>query len=221
MHYGLTGKYGLVAADANYVTSHKLVLNSCLLTPPGTKFHFAVKSTDSSGNAAASTDKAFAAKSASLIVKVVDQHKGSITGAKVTVGDQSAVTDDNGQALLNSLPPVCKSAVTIVYKGKTTKTNFTLTPDSQGVLPSSVTLTAQRSSTNPLVIVVPLVIVLALVAWVVSKRGGGNDGGIKDLRTPGGPPSGSGGSAGPSTTPPSSSGAPTPTVVRPTIPPRT
>lgn len=223
MDYGIgSGKYILSAHSNKLVKAHKVVLNSSLLVP-GTEYHFVVKSVDAAGHTAASSDQTFTTKGATLVITVVDHNKKPVKDAKVTIGKISGTTDKDGRVTLTGLP-VGKVKAVIEYNGK--KTNASVTVDrinSKSAEPQSVTLIIERTSNHTATIVIVVLALLAIaVALFISRRGGG-DGGIKDLRSLMGDDkdklgqSSSGGSSSPS----ESSSAPTPTIVRPTIPPRT
>jgi hypothetical protein len=118
--YGITTNYELTNGNGLYVTVHKLSLSYKLLNPD-TTFHFTVKSVDSSGNAATSPDQTFTTKagSASLRVKIVDQNNKPLKDAKVTISRVTGKTDKNGQVTLSELA-VGSASVKVDYNGKKT-----------------------------------------------------------------------------------------------------
>jgi hypothetical protein len=227
LNYGLSQNYNLTAGDNNFVTAHKIVLNTDLLSP-GVEYHFAVKSVDPSGNAAASEDQTFTTKGATVIVTVIDQNKKPVPQAKVTFNKSTGVTDKDGHATLTNLQ-IGKLVGVVNYKGKQTVASIEVKPIDPNGAPQAVTLTIKKSSNYLVFIIVPLLLLAVLLAVVMKSRGGDGDNEIKDLR---GLISGNGKDSGtkktdntPASTPasaPSSSSTPTtgPTVVRPTIPPR-
>ncbi|MGZ6005605.1 MAG: cohesin domain-containing protein, partial [Candidatus Saccharimonadales bacterium] len=100
--YGPTTTYGLAAADSAMVTTHKVVLNSALLTP-GQLYHFVIKSIDAAGNTAAGTDRTFSTAGLDMVITVIDQNKKPVAKANVNFQGKSAKTDKNGRATLKDL----------------------------------------------------------------------------------------------------------------------
>jgi outer membrane biosynthesis protein TonB len=84
--YGITTNYELTNGNGLYVKSHKLALSYKLLNPD-TEFHVRVKSVDASGNVATAADQTFTTKAgnAILAVKVIDQKNNPVEGATVTI----------------------------------------------------------------------------------------------------------------------------------------
>lgn len=224
--YGLSsGKYILSAHSGKSVKAHKVVLNTSLLVP-GTEYHFVVKSVDGTGHTATSSDQTFTTKGATLAITVVDHNKKPVKGAKVTIGKVSGTTDKNGHVTLSGLP-VGKTTAVIEYNGK--KTNASITVNritSEDAAPQPVTLIIERTGNHTAAIAIIVLALLAIAAvFFVSRRGGG-DGGIKDVRSfmddhKDHHESGAAGGGNSGSSESSSSSAPTPTIVKPTIPPRT
>jgi hypothetical protein len=220
--YGLSENYNLAAGDNNFVTAHKVTLNTNLLAP-GTDFHFIVKSADPSGNTASGSDQLFTTKGATLVVTVIDQHKKPVAQAKVTFNKSMGVTDKNGHATLTNLP-IGKQVGTVNYKGKQTIASIVIKPIDPSASPQTVTLSIKKSNNHVWFILIPLLLLAVILAAVAKSKGGGGDTGIKDLR---GLIAGSGKDAPPKSntsattpTPPAANTPAGPTVVRPTIPPR-
>jgi hypothetical protein len=245
--YGITTNYELTNGNAIYVTDHKLNLNYKLLNPD-TLFHFKVKSIDAAGNIANSQDQTFATKAghAILAIKVVDQSNKAVEGAKLTIGQQRGTTDKNGHSTIGGLAPG-KASVTINYNGKTTKKDIQIeTPHGEA---QNITLTIQRSKNYTAIILLPTLglIVLAAGAYFLSGGLGGSKsfpgasstdesivvgGGAGSTTSPGGgvtPPEKETpvtqknthkADAKSQATPVDGKEAPPPTIVRPTIPPR-
>lgn len=228
--YGINTGYGLTAVDNNYVTAHKVVLNSALLSP-GVTYHFRVKSTDPSGNTSSSPDATFTTKGASLQVTVVDQNNKRVSGAKVTFGSHSGTTDKQGQVIIDGLT-LGKQAGTVSYRGKSTPVTVQVS-DSTGK-PQAVSFKIQTTSAYAVWIIAAAVLVLLLgvAALIVRKGRGGTPGpsegggnpfsGIKKLfshrkqNTSGGP----GGTINPTVAPPSASSTDStstndPNIIRP------
>jgi hypothetical protein len=116
--YGPSQNYGLSDSDSQLVTDHKIVLKSPLISPV-TLYHLTVKSVDNAGNATTSPDVTFTTKGASLLATVTSKSNKKLSGAKVTFGTQTAITDKTGTVIINDLP-LGKQTGTIIYKGKTT-----------------------------------------------------------------------------------------------------
>jgi hypothetical protein len=170
VNYGINTGYGLAGGDNNFVTAHKVILSSALLSP-GVKYHFVVKSVDPSGNAVSGNDQTFKTKGVPLAVTVVNQNKKAVKGAKVTLGDSTGTTDKNGRVTLSDLPEG-KLVGTVTYKGKDHVVNVEVkTPDPKATAPQSATFTIKTPGTNLLIILLPLILILLLVgAWVMRKR---------------------------------------------------
>jgi hypothetical protein len=221
--YGINTGYGLASGDNNLVTAHKVILNSALLSP-GVKYHFVVKSVDPSGNAVAAQDQTFKTKGMSLAVTVVNQKKKALNGAKVELADSNGTTDKDGRVTITDLP-IGKIVGTVTYKGKQHVVSAEVKPaDPQTTSPQTATF-AINVSTNWLIIILPLILVLlGLAVWYMRKR----DKKLKDLLghfpTIGGSGSsgGSGGAGSVPTAPSGSSNASSnastgSTIIRPTI----
>jgi hypothetical protein len=224
--YGLNNGYGLAAGDNNFVTAHKMVLNSALLTP-GTQYHFVVKSVDPAGNAVAGADKTFTTKGATLAVKVVDQKNKPVKDAKVNLGNAVGVTDKNGQTTLTGLQ-VGKIVGIVTYKGKQNVVTVDVKPISAKGTPQSVALSIQKQGSHLLVILLPLLTLLLLVGALVMMRKNKNAWSslknyLASLKPKGKGDSGSGGGTTPikpDVGPSVSKSQSDPSVIRPTIPPR-
>jgi hypothetical protein len=238
--YGITTKYELTNGNGLYVSVHKLALSYKLLNPD-TTFHFTVKSVDSSGNTATSPDQIFTTKAgtASLKVKVVDQNNKPVEGAQVTISRVTGKTDKNGQVTLQELA-VGSASVKIDYHGKkTTKTVDVDTSPNQ-----SVTITVQKSKNYAPIIIIATVVLLALAGGAFFLSGGSGGSGddepmviggssspppdpaetpaLKepkpDAKTPETKPSAKSSTSAEAFDP--AKDPPPPTIVRPTIPPR-
>lgn len=224
--YGINNGYGLTAGDSNFVTAHKMVLDSALLEP-GTQYHFIVKSVDPSGNASSSKDQAFTTKGATVVATVVNQKKKPVSQAKVTINGVSGVTNSKGQVTLSGLQ-VGKTVAVITYKNKQTPVDLTVKPISDTSTPQDVTLSIQVASSHTWLILLPLLLLAALVLWALRTRRLGPPPKNQSTTTTNkkGPGSGSNnskptsGGSSPSK-PASNSNTPSgPTIVKPTILPR-
>jgi hypothetical protein len=244
--YGITTKYELTNGNDIFVTDHSLNLNYKLLNPD-TTFHFRIKSVDGSGNVSLSPDQTFNTKAgnAVLTVKVVDQNNNPLQGAKVSIDKESATTNQTGSATLSGLAPG-DASVAVIYKGKKTTKNVSIDVPNGAV--QNITIAIQKPKNYTPYVLIPIIGVLALAAgaYFLSSGGGlgkGKFGGptVDDSTFIGGGGAGStitpAGSVTPPTTtaqePPKATKAPVPkvapiddkeaippTIVRPTIPPR-
>jgi hypothetical protein len=177
--------YYLTAQDSNLATTHKLTFDSSSLSP-GTEYHFKVKSTDAAGNAGSSEEQFFTTKGLSMLVNVVDQNKRPVPQAKVTIGDSTGVTNNDGQATLNGLK-IGKSTATIEYKKSKTVTSVDVQPptDASFSVAPDVTLSIVKPTSHIIYIVPPLVLLGLILLFFGSRarhNGGGGDSGVKDLR---------------------------------------
>jgi hypothetical protein len=166
--YGFGTGYGVVANDPNPVTDHKIVLNTATLAP-NTEYHFVVKSVDPAGNAAADSDKTFKTKGAVLTVTVLDQNKKAVTNAKVEIGGASAVTNSKGQATLQDLQ-IGKTLAAVTYKGKQTVFNVTVKPIDPKNSAQAETFTIKVSHNLVWILVLPIIFLLAALAFIFRKR---------------------------------------------------
>ncbi len=175
--YGVNSGYGLATGDGSFVLTHKLTLNSALITP-GEQYHFVVKSVDSAGNAATSQDQTFTTKGATLNVTVVDQYSQPVYKAKVTIGSVWGITDKKGQVALSGLQDG-KTVAVVNYKNSRTPVNIEVKSTSPGSAPQSLTLTIHRPFNHLLLILLPLLGLAALVALTASVKAGGLKGSKK------------------------------------------
>jgi hypothetical protein len=177
--------YYITAKDGNLTTTHKIALDSSSLSP-ATEYHFKVKSVDAAGNAGSSEEQFFTTKGLTMLVTVLDQNKRPVPQAKVTIGDSTGVTNNEGQATINGLK-IGKSTATVEYKKSKTVTSLEVMPptDANFSVAPDVTLSIVKP-TSHIIYIVPPIILLALILLFFGSRarrgGGGNDEGVKDLR---------------------------------------
>jgi hypothetical protein len=180
--YGLTAGYGITATSEGFVTDHKVTLSSALLVP-GTTYHYMVRSVDPGGNTVTSNDATFSTKGATLAVTVINQKNKPVSGAKVTLGKQSALTDKKGVAQVKDLP-IGRINGFIEHKGKQTPVSAEVKPIDPSGTPQPVTFKIEAAEINPLLLIVPLLAVLAGIVYLIRKnRGQGNGGSGKSLKS--------------------------------------
>lgn len=169
VEYGTSKSYGLVATDNNLVTAHKLKLNSPLIVP-AQQYNYRVKSTDAAGNAATSPDSTFKTQGVNLAITVIDQDNKPVSGAKVSVLDASATTDQNGHATIATSEG--KQTLVIDYKGHTYAQAINVKPPDAKNTPQAFksSITTKSGLLWPLVLIVILV---AIIAWLIGKGGHG------------------------------------------------
>ncbi|MCX9028215.1 MAG: carboxypeptidase regulatory-like domain-containing protein [Candidatus Methanoperedens sp.] len=106
VEYGITDRYGTsTTLNTNSVTSHSQ--NLYVLTA-STTYHFSVKSNDTAGNLAKSSDQIFTTQDLSGAISgtVIDANsKLAIQNSIVTDGTRSATTDQNGNYTISNVPP--------------------------------------------------------------------------------------------------------------------
>lgn len=102
--YATSKAYFLTALKGDLVTSHSVVLDSRFLEP-GTTYHFMVRSKDSSGNEAKSSDQTFSTVGYEVKVSITDEFSKQIGKTKVTLHStaQTATTDRNGVATFKNV----------------------------------------------------------------------------------------------------------------------
>lgn len=102
--YATSKAYFLTAGKGDLVTSHSVVLDSRFLEP-GTTYHFMVRSKDSSGNEAKSSDQTFSTVGYEVKVTITDEFGKEIGKTKVTLHStaQTATTDRNGVATFKNV----------------------------------------------------------------------------------------------------------------------
>jgi len=167
--YGPSKGYGLAAVEAISNTVHKLVLNSRLIQP-GVTYHYSIKATDTSGNSATTPDATFTTAGAQLSIKVINQNKKTLAGAKVEFQDKSATTDKNGLAILKDLT-LGKATGVITYHGSKYPFSANITSADK---PSSVTVQIKVPTNYTLPIIIGLIILLAadyLLGWKTGRGG--------------------------------------------------
>jgi hypothetical protein len=175
----------------------------------------------------------------------VDENNRPVEGAKVSIGKQSDTTNQSGSATISGLAPGNNSVV-VAYKGKKTTKQVNIdTPDG---VPQNVTIKIQKPTNVLPYVLIPVigVLVLAAGAYFLGSLGGGKpgsismgssepvsdsivNGGTGSTITPGGgvappapvpPPNLPKAPSSPKIEPLDGKEAPPPTIVRPTIPPR-
>jgi hypothetical protein len=168
--YGTDKSYGLSASDGNLVTSHKVVLNSSLVEP-AKQYHFIVKSADAAGNVTADTDGTFTTEGAKVLVTLTDNKKQPIKGAKVSLQDNTAVTDNNGKATIGGASIGRQTLVASYHRHNYSKTILVAPPDPKNS-PQDFAMQIEPSASFPVyIIVIPILLLLGLIAWLI-KRGG-------------------------------------------------
>lgn len=167
--YGTSKSYGLSASDSALVTAHKVKLSSPLIIP-AQQYHYLVKSADASGNSASGADGTFTTEGANVAVTVTDQNNKAVKGAKVTLLDSSATTDDKGHALIKGAT-VGRQTLVVEYKGHTYAQVITVNPPDAKNTAQAVksSITTKSGLIWPLVL---CLILLAIIVWLI-KRGGG------------------------------------------------
>jgi hypothetical protein len=246
--YGVTTTYELTTGNGLYVTSHKLALNY-KLPYPDTQFHYKIKSVDAGGNIATTDDQVYTtiAGSSILAIKVIDQKNKPVVGAAVTIGRVIGKTDKDGKVTLSGLG-AGKSVAIINASGHKTTKNINIDPPTGAA--QSITLSILTSKNYLPIIILPAVGLLVLAAGAYFLRGGsggsklpfsgstkvvGNftsmGGSVGSTTSPGGivapPPTTNVNNTKPKAKPTAeevnfdpTKNPPPPTIVRPTIPPR-
>lgn len=181
--YGLDSNYGLAASNSDYVTQHKVVLDSAILKP-GTTFNYRISSSDPSGNVATEKNRTFSTAGLTAQIKVIDQESKPVSGATVKYQQSSAKTNDKGITSLNNLP---SGKVTIVVSqgGKDTSIPAVVKVSSDGKV-SPIVLKINKASKpfiNYLIIGGALLIVLIALIMLV-KRMSGNKSSDREVITP-------------------------------------
>lgn len=183
--YGLNTGYGLSAVDPKLVTEHSLTISSPVIEA-GTTYHYMVKSVDAAGNAVSSNDGTFSTRGYDLDVKVINQRKSAVSGAKVTIDGKSGVTNRSGQATIKDLP-LGRLAGTVEHKGKKTTVDVTVeAPKAEG---KNQTATFQiKTAKNIWLTSAAVLAALALAAalgWkYLKQRRGGRGGGAANRPSP-------------------------------------
>lgn len=152
--------YFLTATDPALATNHQLSLNKELLTSG--QYHFIVKSTDSGGNTALSTDASFSVNTIEVKAKVINQEDKSVKGAKVTLGCSSGTTDQNGQTTLKNVPALKKIEGTVEHKGKKTTIMADTAALAAASTPGQLTFRI-KTSKSPLLAVAAVLGALSLI----------------------------------------------------------
>jgi hypothetical protein len=217
--YGLNAGYGLSAGSGELVTNHKVTLSSALLIP-GTTYHYMVRSIDPGGNTVTSNDATFTTMGATLAVTVINQDNKPVSDAKINLANQTATTDKNGKAEISGLP-VGKLNGVVEHKGKRTSVSVDVKPIDPNGVPQAVTLKIEATLINPLLLIVPLLLILGgLIYFIKRNRGPGSGSGTGKSLKRYIPFLGRGPKSGPPTPPPSQPNLnpPPPTIVRPTSP---
>lgn len=183
VNYGINQNYGLAAVDNNFVTDHKVTLNSALITP-ATLYHYTVKSSDPAGNPVSGADAIFTTKGAALAITVIDQKNKPVKGAKVEISNKSGVTDKNGQLNLSGFP-IGKLVGTVTYKGKQTVAKAEITKVDASGKAQNVTFKINVTNNYWPLLLVPLIIIFVLISFFAGweERGGGSGTGITAATT--------------------------------------
>lgn len=181
VNYGLyADKYFLDLSDDTLATTHSLTLDSSFFVP-GTLIHFKVISKDSKGILASGTDTSFRLKGYTIRIKIVDSNGRPIPNLKVLLYSDplQAVTDKNGEAVFENVPPG-EHLVDTQINGKesTSKINVqgnnNFAPQSFNVPVNSTASLPSLLNSNKLpyfiaVIVAEILIFIGFVVFVLKK----------------------------------------------------
>jgi hypothetical protein len=165
--YGLSPVLGLSAQDATAVTSHSITLTG-LAT--GNAYYYDVTSAVGSA-ASTSAQQTFNTVGFGITVKVVDKSGKPIANAIVTIGNQKAKTDSNGDAHLTN---ILSGDQTLVIKSGSKVTHKQLTvgqvnPATGTYESQSFSLTAARGS-NYTALYALIVLVAVIVCLPIFGR---------------------------------------------------
>jgi hypothetical protein len=166
--YGLTSGYGFASDDGALVTQHKVTLNASLLQG-GTQYHYVVKSADSAGHVTTGKDQTITTQGAVLRVSVVDQNGKAVSGAKVTIGSSTVITNSSGGATLENLP-TGQGVAKVDYKGSRSTQTINIEPVNANSVPQSVTLSVHRSNVYVWLLFLLLLLLLCLIMVSGSKK---------------------------------------------------
>lgn len=101
--YGSTNHYGNSISSEVLVTDHVLALNP--IFGGGTTVHFRVNSVDADGNAASSKDQTFVTRGYTVALYIKDKAGKAVANKKVSVGTNTATTDNSGAVKLTNVLP--------------------------------------------------------------------------------------------------------------------
>lgn len=183
VEYGIDDNYGLSASNPEFVTQHKVVLDSSVLKP-GTTFSYKVSSTDPSGNTATDSNRIFTTAGLTAQIKVIDQDSKPVSGATVKFKQNSAKTNNQGLTSLNNLP-TGKVTIVVSQGGKDTSLSAVVkVADNGKVSPIVLKInTTSKPITNYLIIGGALLVLLIALIMLV-KRMGGKKTGDREVITP-------------------------------------
>jgi hypothetical protein len=176
VNYGTTTKLGLSAQAAGLTTSHHVVLSNSIVK--GATYYFAVSSALSTGASSTSSVQHFTTTGFAVTIIVNNKQGKPVAHATVTIGNQSATTNSNGQAVFQNVP-ANQQQVVIKVAGKETKRSITVgkvNPATKGYENQLFSLVAAQGNNTWLYGVLGAVVVLAgIVLFVVrpftSSRG--------------------------------------------------
>ncbi|HVW23596.1 MAG TPA: hypothetical protein VHB51_03915 [Candidatus Saccharimonadales bacterium] len=140
VEYGLDANYGLSASNASPTISHSVKLSSAFLTPE-TLLHYSVKSTDSSGNVATSTDQSVQLPGVPVTIVVRGANGQPQAGVTVSLDNASGTTDANGQVVLRS--SLGNKKIITNYQGVTIQRSITVNKSDKPQPPYKLDLARQ------------------------------------------------------------------------------
>jgi hypothetical protein len=248
--YGITTNYELTSGNGLLVTTHKLALNYKTLNPDTEfHFRIKSVDSSGNVSTSQDQTFTTKAGNAVLALKVVDQNGKAVKSAKVTIGKVSGTTDKNGHAMLYDLAVGPASAV-VDYKGHKTTKSIEIDPPAGPAQSVTIKINSPKNYLPIIILPTLGLLVLAAGAYFLSKSSNQPflGSGLSDEPIVTGGSVGATTTSGSSATPPApvqppaqptssnsvnndkeknsapafdpSKEPPPPTIVRPTIPPR-
>ena len=168
VEYGTTIGYGYsTTLNSTLITSHSQSLSGLTAS---TLYHYRVKSKDAAGNLATSGDQTFTTQDTPVITGTIsgtvkNTSNAAISGATVTDGIRSAITDINGNYAISNIPSGTYSVTASasgyqssnqssvsVTAGQITTVNFNLSP-SPDITPPVISVISSSNITSNSVII--------------------------------------------------------------------
>lgn len=185
VEYGLTDQFGLTAHQDVATTSHKLVLDSPLITP-GTTYLFRVKSALKNDTEAVGEQMTFSTKGYTALLKIEDQNSNPLSNVDVTIsspnGPITQKTDGSGHVTFTDLPPGkhvvvvdtpsgTESSTIDLVPGEETDIESDPTPQQFTIKVAGVSDSAFNFSKQTLLVVlIPAILVLfGIILWIVVR----------------------------------------------------
>lgn len=142
VEYGLDASYGLASAGPTVpALTGEAQVNSAFVQPLWT-YHFRIKATDGAGNSTVTPDQTVTTEGLPVTVVVKDAEGHAVAGATVTLGEQTMVTNQAGEATL--MAGSGTNVAQVSYQGRSASQTLVTKAGQEQTATQTIVLAASR-----------------------------------------------------------------------------